>query len=128
MTYVSFQSNESRAINSILYMVVLQLKIAWWLIKWTIRLITFGIVWVKSKQTELVDIHQESRFEHMLVLAGSGHGKTQTLQHLLTNDIPEVEKGNQSVIVIDSQGDMIKNILRLKTLAPPCPEVTVQKT
>ena len=56
-----------------------------------------------------------SRFEHTHIFAGSGHGKTQLLQHLINNDLEELQKGNGSVIVIDSQGDMIKKILSLKT-------------
>src|SRR4051812_8097272 len=59
------------------------------------------------------------RFEHMHVLAGSGHGKTQTLQYLIaTHDLPAIVTGQRSVIVIDSQGDMIGKILRLADLSP----------
>ena len=75
MSTVRFASNEERAIGGILYLVVLQFKIAWWLLKWTIRIITFGYVWYKSRQPQVLGIHEESRFEHTLVLAGSGHGK-----------------------------------------------------
>ena len=55
-------------------------------------------------------IPQESRFEHALICAGSGWGKTQTLQRFIYDDI----KNNKSVCVIDSQGDLIRNILRLR--------------
>lgn len=54
-----------------------------------------------------------SRFEHQWVCAGTGHGKTQTLQFLIANDLPRVARGEASVIVIDSQGDLIRNISQL---------------
>jgi hypothetical protein len=54
-----------------------------------------------------------SRFEHMHVVGGSGHGKTQLLQHLILHDLDELKEGRGSIIVIDSQGDMIRNILQL---------------
>lgn len=59
------------------------------------------------------------RFEHMHVCAGSGHGKTQTLQYLIaTHDLEEIAAGRRTVIVVDSQGDMIAKILRLAELSP----------
>jgi len=63
-------------------------------------------------------IPEELRFEHTHIVAGSGHGKTQTLQYLIANDLPDVAAGNKSVVVIDSQGDLIGNILRAKVLEP----------
>jgi hypothetical protein len=62
-------------------------------------------------------IPEKSRFEHMHLLAGTGHGKTQTIQHLLTADIDRVMRGEASVIVIDSQGDLIRTISNLKVFA-----------
>jgi len=59
-----------------------------------------------------------SKFEHTMVLAGSGHGKTQTMQRLLVDDLEEVRQGNASVVVIDSQGDLINKIARLEMFAP----------
>lgn len=58
------------------------------------------------------------RFEHSHIVAGSGHGKTQTLQYLIANDLPAVERGERSVIVLDSQGDLIQNIAHLAEFAP----------
>ena len=63
-------------------------------------------------------IPEERRFEHMHIIAGSGHGKTQTLQYFIAKDLEDVAKGNKSVVVIDSQGDLINNILKAKTLPP----------
>lgn len=59
-----------------------------------------------------------ARFEHHHIVAGSGHGKTQTLQYLIARDIEEVRRGNRSVVVLDSQGDLIRNISNLAVFAP----------
>lgn len=59
-----------------------------------------------------------TRFEHQHIVAGSGHGKTQTLQYLIANDLPSVARGERSVVVIDSQGDLIRNIASLQFFAP----------
>ena len=71
-----------------------------------------------SRQTSL-DLPLPIRFEHMHVIAGSGHGKTQLLQHLIaTDDLPAVARGERSLIVLDSQGDMLRNILHLEEFSP----------
>lgn len=62
-------------------------------------------------------ISQETRFEHSWIVAGSGHGKTQTLQFHILEDLKRVAKGEASVVVIDSQGDLIHNISSLKRFA-----------
>jgi hypothetical protein len=58
------------------------------------------------------------RFEHLHMIAGSGHGKTQTLQYLIGEDLDAIRRGDRSVVVIDSQGDLIQTILAAKTLPP----------
>ena len=63
----------------------------------------------------------KTRFEHMMCVAGSGHGKTQMLQYLIANDLPAVIEGNRTVIVIDSQGDLLKNISNLAVFGPGGP-------
>lgn len=63
-------------------------------------------------------IPASSRFEHMHVVGGSGHGKTQLLQHSILADLPRVAAGEASVVVIDSQGDMIDTILHLAAFDP----------
>lgn len=68
-----------------------------------------------------IDIPDEIRFEHAHVVAGTGHGKTQLFQHLIDKDLEKVEAGHASVVVIDSQGDLIKNISRLSVFAPDGP-------
>ena len=62
-------------------------------------------------------IPQASRFEHHWIVAGTGHGKTQTLQALILDDLKQVEQGQASIVVIDSQGDLINNIAGLKIFA-----------
>ncbi len=53
----------------------------------------------------------KQRYEHMHVIGGSGHGKTQLLQHLIFHDLKRVKP--PALIVIDSQGDMLRKIQRL---------------
>ena len=62
-------------------------------------------------------IPEQARFEHQWIVAGTGHGKTQTLQSLICRDLKSVANGAASIIVIDSQGDLIKNIAGLKLFA-----------
>lgn len=52
-----------------------------------------------------------NRFEHVHMVAQIGHGKTQAMQNFIFQDT--LKLGDLSVIVIDSQGEMIKNILNL---------------
>jgi hypothetical protein len=54
----------------------------------------------------------QARFEHQWIVGGSGHGKTQLLQHLLLDDLCSDER--PALIVIDSQGDMLRKIERLQ--------------
>lgn len=54
----------------------------------------------------------DQRFEHMHIVAGSGHGKTQLLQHLILRDLNRPDP--PALIVIDSQGEMLKRIRELK--------------
>lgn len=69
----------------------------------------------------MVPLPTEARFEHHHIVAGSGHGKTQTLQYLIAEDLEAVARGERSVIVLDSQGDLIRNIARLSAFAPGGP-------
>lgn len=61
---------------------------------------------------------EERRFEHRHIVAGSGHGKTQTLQYFIARDLEAVARGDRSVVVIDSQGDLINTILKARALPP----------
>lgn len=64
------------------------------------------------------EIPEARRFEHMHIVAGSGHGKTQTMQYFIARDLANVARGDKSVVVIDSQGDLINTILAAHTLPP----------
>ena len=63
-------------------------------------------------------IPTKSRFEHQHIVAGSGHGKTQTLQYLIAQDLAAMEDDKRTVIVLDSQGDLINNIAKLDVFGP----------
>jgi hypothetical protein len=58
------------------------------------------------------------RFEHTHIVGGTGHGKTQAIQNFLTADIAAMLEKNMSIIVIDSQGDLIDNVSRLAIFGP----------
>lgn len=62
-------------------------------------------------------LSDETRFEHHWIVAGTGHGKTQALQYMIANDLERVFSREASVVVMDSQGDLIRNISRLKVFA-----------
>ena len=62
-----------------------------------------------------------SRFEHHHIVAGSGHGKTQTLQYLIASDLKAVALGIRTVVVLDSQGDLIRNVSELAVFGPDGP-------
>ena len=87
-----------------------------------VYLVTLGFYKMKERREEkkregLPTFPLAKRFEHTHIVAGTGHGKTQLLQTMILDDIMELVKGNGSVIVIDSQGDMLKNIIRLGVMA-----------
>ena len=63
-----------------------------------------------------VAIPLASRFEHMHIVGGSGHGKTQLLQNFILHDIHKLREGGRSVIVMDSQGDLMRQIQQLAIL------------
>lgn len=72
-------------------------------------------------QTLDFTIPTKARFEHHHIVAGSGHGKTQTLQYLIANDLEAVANADRTVIVLDSQGDLIRTIASLREFAPGGP-------
>ncbi len=63
-------------------------------------------------------IPEQSRFEHCHILGGTGHGKTQLLQHLIFSDLKKAQQEKRSVVVIDSQGDLIRKISHLALFDP----------
>lgn len=69
--------------------------------------------------TELpISIPEPVRFEHCHIVGGTGHGKTQLLQLLIHQDIQEAHRDGRSVVVIDSQGDLIRTISQLSYFDP----------
>lgn len=78
-----------------------------------------GTPWLSFFRTPLpFSIPFPARFEHTHILGGSGHGKTQLLQLQIARDIQASVTDGRSVVVIDSQGDLIRTISRLKLLEP----------
>lgn len=65
-------------------------------------------------------IPRASRFEHLHLVGGSGHGKTQCLQLFILEDLAraEAEKGNFGFALLDSQGDLIQKLTRLNVFNP----------
>ena len=63
-------------------------------------------------------IPRASRFEHLHLLAGSGHGKTQCLQLFILEDLARAEKENFGFALLDSQGDLINKLTRLNVFNP----------
>jgi hypothetical protein len=63
-------------------------------------------------------VPDEMRFEHCHILGGTGHGKTQLLQRLIHDDLVRAVEDGRSVVVIDSQGDLIQKLLRLELFSP----------
>lgn len=61
----------------------------------------------------------QQRYEHMHVVGGSGHGKTQLLQRLIIEDLQRDEP--PALVILDSQGEMLQKIQRLKLFAPDEP-------
>lgn len=60
----------------------------------------------------------EMRFEHCHIIGGTGHGKTQLLQRLIHDDLVAAVEDGRSLVVIDSQGDLINKLLRLELFSP----------
>jgi len=65
-----------------------------------------------------LSIPEHVRFEHCHVLGGTGHGKTQLLQFLIHHDLERARTERRSVVVIDSQGDLIHTISHLECFSP----------
>ncbi len=59
-------------------------------------------------------IPESAKFEHTMIVGGTGHGKTQLMQRLIYADIENAQFERRSIVVIDSQGDLIRKLSRLK--------------
>lgn len=58
------------------------------------------------------DIPRKRRLEHWHMLAPTGWGKTQTLQHIIYHDLMSPDP--PAMVVIDPKGDMLQTIQKLK--------------
>ena len=58
------------------------------------------------------------RFEHCHIVGGTGHGKTQLMQRMIHADLVKAKEDGRSVVVIDSQGDLINKLVRLDLFSP----------
>jgi hypothetical protein len=67
-------------------------------------------------------IPEEARFEHCHIVGGTGHGKTQLMQRMIHADLAAAQRERRSVVVIDSQGDLINKLVRLALFDPDAPD------
>ncbi len=68
------------------------------------------------------DIPEDARFEHCHIVGGTGHGKTQLMQRMIHADLVRATRECVSVVVIDSQGDLINKLMRLELFDPAVPD------
>ena len=68
-----------------------------------------------------------ARFEHTHIVGGTGHGKTQLLQFLINHDLVRSMEDGRSVVVLDSQGDLIRTISRLGYFNPDAAESLAER-
>jgi len=64
---------------------------------------------------------EKSRFEHQWIVAPPGAGKSTLLQYLISRDLALVRDNQASIVVMESNRDLIKSIERLKVFAPGAP-------
>src|SRR5206468_9640832 len=63
-------------------------------------------------------IPEKTRFEHQWIVAPPGAGKSTLLQYLVCRDLEQVAADQASVVVMESNRDLIKAIEGLKVFAP----------
>ncbi|MGF6428193.1 hypothetical protein [Bradyrhizobium elkanii] len=63
-------------------------------------------------------IPEDMRFEHQWIVTPQGGGKTTFIQHQLIPDIERVARGEASVVVMDSQGDLLNLVGSLAAIPP----------
>lgn len=66
-------------------------------------------------------IPDHMRFEHCHIIGGTGHGKTQLMQRMVHADLLTAQHERRSIVVIDSQGDLINKLSRLSLFDPDAP-------
>lgn len=82
-------------------------------------------LWKPSKRRELTDeqpdifkdafasFTDDVRFRHTFIVAPSGAGKTNLLQHYLERDFDRVARRKCSVVIVDATGDLLNEVTRL---------------
>src|SRR5262249_35281962 len=63
-------------------------------------------------------IPEKARFEHQWIVAPPGAGKSTLIQHLIGQDLELVAAGKASIVVMESNRDLIKAVEGLKDFAP----------
>ena len=58
----------------------------------------------------------QQRYEHMHVVGGSGHGKTQLLQRLILDDLQREQP--PALVIVDSQGEMLRKTSAARPVRP----------
>ena len=90
-----------------------------WCLRYTFDVIVYFITMgyyrhkYNKEHPPLTGFTMAQRFEHTHIVAGTGHGKTQLLQTMILDHLEWLHAGSGSLIVIDSQGDLFRNILSL---------------
>ncbi len=65
-----------------------------------------------------VQVPQTKRFEHMWIVGPPGTGKSTLLSQMILRDLGMVVEGKCSLIVMESNRDLVKSIERLRGFAP----------
>jgi Type IV secretion-system coupling protein DNA-binding domain len=118
-------ASERSIVDAVIWAITIQVKAIFYVIRFFFRLFLF---WRSTRpvKPQLFRLSPDARFAHTHIVAGSGHGKTQLIQHMIeTQDLEKLRRRNASVIVIDSQGDLIKTISRLREFSRISSKVSV---
>jgi hypothetical protein len=65
-----------------------------------------------------IDIPLEARTSHHWIVAGTGAGKTTALQYFIAKDLERAARGECSIVILDSQRQLIEELWSLKLFAP----------
>lgn len=65
-----------------------------------------------------VAIPQEARTSHQWIVAGTGAGKTTALQYFIAKDLERAARGECSIVILDSQRQLVEELWGLKLFAP----------
>lgn len=81
-----------------------------------------GTPFAQILQTPLgTEIPLHIRSSHHWIVAGSGAGKTNALQYFIAKDLERAARGECSIVVLDSQHQLIDRLWSLKLFAPGQP-------